>query len=166
MSVYAGIGGHYWEKGANISRGSYLLDESYSVEFGEPVCVIGTGTTAVPQNKKYVKSYDAAPGIEKTIGVSIEWRRAVDGFDAEDMALRGRQDFQRDLSILKRGGCTVKNTGSGIIYDGQRVIPTNGGCELLSASGQYSLGIAKQDIQPGQYGLIDVQPDEEKIQTT
>ena len=159
---YAGIGGHYWGENALISRGSYMLDEAWDIVFGEPVCVIGTGTTAVPQNKKWVKSYDAAPGAEDTIGVSIEWRRAISTWDAEDMALHGRQDFKRDLSILKRGGCTVRNIGTGIIYDGQRVVPANGGCALMTITGQHSLGIAKQDIQPGQYGLIDVQPDEEK----
>lgn len=162
---YAGIGGHYWEKGANISRGSYMLDEDWGCEFGEPVVVIGTGTTAVPQNKKWVKSYDAQPGREKVLGVFIEWRREVGSASAEDMALAGRQDFKRDISFVKRGGVTVKNVGSGMIYDGQRTIPADGGAELMTGTGQFSLGIAKQDIQPGQYGLIDIQPDEEKSQT-
>lgn len=163
---YPGVRGHYFEKGATMSMGSYVLDESYGCEFGEPAVVIGTGTTAIPQNKKTVKSYDhAEPGREKCIGVFTEWRRAVDGFTAEDMALHGRQDFKRDISILKAGGCTVKNVGNSIIYDGERTTPANGGAERLTASGQFSLGIAKQDIQPGQYGLINIQPDEEKIQT-
>jgi len=78
------------------------------------------------------------------------------------MALRGRQDFKRDLSILKHGGCTVVNMGTGMIMDGDRVIPCHGGCQLMTVSGQHSLGIAKTDIEPGQYGLIQIQPDEEK----
>lgn len=159
---YPGIGGHYWERDAIVSRGGYTLDEDWGADFGEPVCVIGTGTTAIPQNKKTVKSYDDPAGTVPCIGVSIEWRRAVGTWDAEDMALRGRQDFKRDLAIVKSGGVTVKNMGTGIIYDGERVIPTNGGCERMTASGQHTLGVAKQDIQPGQLGLVDIQPDEEK----
>lgn len=162
INAYPGVGGHYWEEGATISRGSYLLDEAYPCEFGEPAVVLGTGTTAVPQNKKWVKSYDAAPGAEPCIGVFIEWRRGVSNWDAEDMALLGRQEFIRDISILKKKGCTVKNMTSGIIYDGQRVIPMNGGCGPMTASGQHTLGIAKMDIEPTQYGLVDIEPDEEK----
>jgi len=159
---YAGVGGHYWEKGASISRGSYYLDEGYPCEFGEPAVVSGTGTTAIPQNKKVIHSYTENAGSVPTIGVFITWRRAVDTWDAEDMALLGRHDFQREVALLKRGGCTCKNMTGAKIYDGDRVIPINGGCTLMTASGQHSLGIAKQDIEVGQYGLIDVQPDEEK----
>ena len=124
-------------------------------------------TEQTPYDAKiWIKSYDAGAGLEETIGVSIEWRCAVSLWDAEDMALRGRKDFKRDLSLIKRGGCTVMNMGSGIIYDGDRVVPTNGGCEAMTTTGQHSLGTAKQDIQPGQYGLIDIQPDEEKPNMT
>lgn len=163
MSEYAGIGGHYWEKDAIVSRGMYMLDESHDIVFGEPVRTHGTGTFAIPQNKKYCRSFAGIPaGSEPALGVSIEWRRAVQTWDAEDMALRGRQDFKRDISLVKHGGCTVKNEGTGMINDGDRVIPCHGGCQLMTASGQHTLGIAKQDIEAGQYGLIQIQPDEEK----
>jgi len=164
MSEIAGVGGHYWEKDALVSRGMYMLDEDHNIVFGEPVRTHGTGTTALPLNKKWCRSFAGVPaGTQPALGVSIEWRRAINDWDAEDMALRGRQDFKRDLSILKHGGCTVKNMMTGTtIMDGDRVIPCHGGCQLMTVSGQHSLGIAKQDIEPLQYGLISIQPDEEK----
>jgi len=163
MSEYPGIGGHYWEKDAIVSRGEYFLIADDEIAFGEPLIAEGLDLYDIPQNKKACMSYaELAPGSVPALGVSIEWRRNISAWDAEDMALRGRQDFRRELTILKHGGCTVKNMGTGIILDGTRVIPCVGGCQEMTATGEYSLGIAKQDIEPLQYGLIQIQPDEEK----
>ena len=87
-NVYAGIGTTYWERSATISRGAYLLENTSPCEFGEPAVERGTGTVALPQNKKYVYSYPSgiAAGLLEVIGVFIEWRRAISTWDDEDMA--------------------------------------------------------------------------------
>ncbi len=160
---YRGIGGHYFhDKGAFVTRGEHLLDEEYPCEFGEPAVLLGTGTTRVPQNKRYVKSYDAVAGAEETIGVFIEWREAISTWTADDFALRGTKDMKRDISILTKGGCSIKNIGSGDIEIGDTVIPANGGCEKMATSGQRSLGKALQRIPSLARGLVHVNPDYEK----
>lgn len=161
---YQGIGGHYIDKSSEvtISRGEYLLEEDHSAEFGEPVVLVGTGTARVPQNKRYIKSYDAAAGAEQTFGVSIEWREAINTWTDEDFALQGTHDRKRDLSILLKGSISIKNMGSGDIEVGDTVIPADGGCEKMATSGQFSLGIARQKIVSLYRGLVFVNPDYEK----
>lgn len=160
---YAGIGGHYWDKNSvHVSRGEYLLEEAYSCEFGEPAALIGTGITRTPFNKRYIKSYDAAAGIEAAIGVFIQWLRAISTWTAEDYALHGSFDMKRDITVFLKGACSIKNMGSGEVEVGDTVVPVNGGFEKMTTSGQHSLGKALQKIESLQRGLIFVDPDYEK----
>lgn len=160
---YQGRAGHYWEdKGSILSKGEYLLRDDYPVEFGEPVCLIGTGTTPVPFRKRPIKSYDAVGGAEATIGVSLEWRRATSGWTHDELALHGPQDLKRDLSIMLLGGCSIKNMGTGVIDVQRTVVPFNGGCGLMTVNTQYSLGKSMQYIPTGARGIIWVNPDYEK----
>ncbi len=160
---YQGRAGHYWEdKGSIISKGEYLLRNDYPVDFGEPVSLLGTGTTPVPMRKRPIKSYDAAHGAESCIGVSLEWRRATSGWTADNLALHGSQDLKRDLSVMLLGGCSIKNMGTGVIDVQRTVIPANGGCTLMTVNTQYSLGKSMQYIPTGARGIIWVNPDYEK----
>ena len=160
---YAGIGGHYWDKNSvHVSRGEYLLEEASNCEFGEPAILIGTGITRTPFNKRYVRSYNVAAGLVPTPGVFIQWLRAISTWTAEDYALHGSFDMQRDITLFLRGACSIKNMGSGEVEVGDTVIPTDGGFEKMATSGQFSLGKALQKIESLQRGLIFVDPDYEK----
>jgi len=160
---YQGRAGHYWEeKGSIISKGEYTLTEDYPVVFGEPVCLLGTGTTPLPFRKRPIKSYDAAAGAEACIGVSLEWRRATAGWTAEQLALRGSQDMKRDLGIMMLGAISIKNMGTGAIDVHRTVIPANGGCAMMTVATEYSLGKAMQYIPTGARGIVWVNPDYEK----
>jgi hypothetical protein len=160
---YQGRAGHYWEdKGSIISKGEYTLRDDYPVDFGEPVCLIGTGTVPLPFRKRQIKSYDATAGAEATIGVSLEWRRATSGWTHDELALYGPQDLKRDLSVMLLGGCSIKNMGTGVIDVQRTVIPANGGCAIMTNSNQYSLGKSMQYIPTGARGIIWVSPDYEK----
>ncbi len=167
--TFTGRVGHYWDKSSCIisSRGEYMLDETYPCEFGEPVCLFGTGLTGAgpigdPIKQRTIKSYDAAAGAERSIGVFIDWRTATSTLTDFQLALTGAYNKNREPTVVKRGPVSIRNVGSGAIEDGQRTIPANGGCELMTASGQYSLGKAMQRIEPGSYGIVYVNPDEEK----
>ena len=160
---YRGIGGHYWDKNSpHVSRGEYLLEEASPCEFGEPAILIGTGVIATPFNKRWVRSYNVSAGTIQTMGVFIEWRRAINAWTAEDFALRGSHEMKRDITIFERGACSIKNVGSGDIEVGDTVIPANGGCEKMTASGQFTLGKALQKIESLRRGLVFVDPDYEK----
>jgi len=161
---YSGRGGHYLGRSADIimSKGEYyLLDESAAV-FGEPMILHGTGISKRGFNQRPVYSYNVAAGSVKTMGVSVEWRADISGYTAEDWALLGTYNRKRDLSILLKGSITIKNVGSGDIEVGDTVIPADGGCEKMTASGQFSLGQAKEKIVSLHRGLIFVNPDFEK----
>ena len=93
-------------------------------------------------------------------GIRVRIQRII-RYGCSKTRLRKQENY-----ILKAGRCTVKNMGSGTIRDGDRVVPVDGGCDQMTATGQHSLGVAKQEIQPGMYGLLDIQPDEEKPNMT
>jgi len=161
---YAGRGGHYWDKSAEttISRGEYYLLDDSPAEFGEPMILYGTGISKRGFNQRPVYSYNVAAGLVKTMGVSIEWRADISGYSDEDWALYGTHNRRRDLSILLKGSISIKNVGSGDIEVGDTVVPADGGCEKMTASGQFSLGISRQKIVSLKRGLIFVNPDYEK----
>ena len=160
---YRGIGGHYWDKNSiHVSRGEYLLEEASNCEFGEPAILVGTGITRTPFNKRYVRSYNVAAGLVQTPGVFIQWLRAISTWTAEDYALHGSYDMKRDITLFLKGACSVKNVGSGDIEIGDTVIPADGGCEVMTATGQFSLGKALAKIESLRRGLIFVDPDYEK----
>ena len=56
--TYPGRSTVYWDKSSCITttRGAFVLDEDYDVEFGEPAVLAGTGTTATPI-KKFLKAF-------------------------------------------------------------------------------------------------------------
>lgn len=161
---YSGRGGHYWSRSAEttMSKGEYYLLDDSAVVFGEPMILYGTGISKRGFNQRPVYSYNVAAGLVQTMGVSVEWRANISDYDAEDWALLGTHNRKRDLSILLKGTISIKNVGSGDIETGDTVIPANGGCEKMTASGQFSLGIAREKITSLKRGLVFVNPDYEK----
>lgn len=161
---YSGRGGHYWDKSAEttISRGEYYLLDNSPAEFGGPMILHGTGISRRGFNQRPVYSYDVTAGSVKTMGVSVEYRVDVSEYTAEDWAIHGTHNRKRDLSILLKGTISIKNVGSGDIEVGDTTIPANGGCEKMTSSGQFSLGIARQKITSLHRGLVFVNPDYEK----
>jgi len=161
---YSGRIGHYWDKSSCITttRGQYLLDNAYDCVFGEPAVLAGTGTKSTPIMKKYVHSYKGTAGDSGCIGVFTEWRKNIDDKDDEWFAVNGVQDKKRDITIVRKGPVTVENVGSSNILDGDTVIPADGGCEVMTATGQRALGKAMQDIGTGEIGLVWIDPDYDK----
>lgn len=161
---YSGRIGHYWDKSSCITttRGQYLLEDAYDCTFGEPAILAGTGTTATPINKQYVRSYKGTAGASGMIGVFVEWRKNIDDKDNDWFAVNGVQDKKRDITIVLKGPVTVANMGSSVINIGDTLIGADGGCEVMTATGQRALGKAMQRIGTGQIGLVFVNPDYEK----
>jgi len=161
---YSGRGGHYWSRSAEttISKGEYYLLDDSGAEFGEPMILQGTGVARRGFNQRPVISYNVNAGLVQTMGVSVEWRANINAYTAEDWALLGTHNRKRDLSILLKGTISIKNVGSSDIEPGDTVIPANGGCEKMTASGQFSLGIAREKIVTLKRGLVFVNPDYEK----
>ena len=161
---YAGRGGHYWDKSSCITatRGAYYLEDDSSCEFGEPAVIEGTGVTAMPLNKRPMYSYNVTAGSIQCFGVFIDWRVDISDYDAEDFALLGTRNRNREPTVVLRGPVQIKNVGSGDIETQDTVIPADGGCEKMETSGQSSLGRAMQQIKSLKRGLVFVDPDYEK----
>jgi len=170
---YFGRGGFEYESIQSLSKGETWLREDYGVDLGEPVSLIGgiTGTWPNAVFRKFlIKSYDAAAGAEECLGVSLDKRYASSGVSlsnammtAEELFVLRPQLFNREISILLEGVCMVKNVDTSLtIEKNDTVIPANGGCEKMTATGQYSLGKSTQRILPGMRGMIIIKPDYEK----
>jgi hypothetical protein len=162
--VYPGRAGHYWDKSSCITttRGEYLLDTGYDCEFGEPGVLAATGTVATPIRKRTIRSYKGTAGASGVLGVFVDWNEDVDSMSAEDLALKGSFYMERDTLLVLRGPVSILNVGSSDIQAQETVIPADGGCEVMTATGQRSLGKAMQFIPAGMRGLVFVDPDYEK----
>lgn len=156
--------GHYWDKSSCITttRGQYLLEDGYDCVFGEPAILVGTGTTATPIKKQYLRSYKGTAGDSGMIGVFVEWRKTINDKDDEWFALHGVQDKKRDITVVQKGPVTVENVGSSVINIADTVIGGDGGCEVMASTGQRALGKAMQRIGTGEIGLVFIDPDYEK----
>lgn len=171
---YFGRGGWEYESIQSLSKGETWLREDYGVDLGEPVSLIGgiTGTWPNPVFRKFlIKSYDATAGEEECLGVSLDKRYATSGVDltvaglmtADELKVLRPQLFNREIAIVLEGVVMVKNMSSTLtIEKNDTVIPANGGCERMTATGQYSLGKSTQRILPGLRGMIIIKPDYEK----
>lgn len=161
---YPGRAGHYWDKSSCVTttRGEYLLDSNYDCEFGEPAVIAGTGTTATPVMKRTLRSYKGTAGASGCMGVFVDWNENVSAWSAEDLALKGSFYQERDTLVVLRGPVSILNVGSSDIELNETVIGSDGGCEVMSATGQRSLGKAMGYIPTGKRGLVFVDPDYEK----
>jgi len=159
-NVYPGRAGHYWDKSSCITttRGEYVLDENYDIEFGEPAVLAGTGTTATPIKKMTVRSYKGNAGASGCLGVFVDWNEDISSWTAEDFALKGSYVRERDVLIVLRGPVSIMNVGTGDIQPHQTVIGADGGCEKMTVNTQKSLGKALQFIPAGKRGLVFVDP--------
>ncbi len=150
-----------WEGITSVSKGSYRLHTGYGADFAEPLCIKATGLIATPQLKRDVKSYDAGEGTVECFGVSLNIKVAIDGYTAEDFALKGRHVAKRDITALLIGAIKAKNMG-GAVEINRTIIPADGGFKPMSSALQYSLGKTLQKIDASGYGYIWVNPDYEK----
>ena len=161
---YPGRAGHYWDKSSCVTttRGEYLLDNTYGCEFGEPAVIAGTGTEATPVMKRTIRSYKGTAGASGVIGVFVEWNEDVSAWTAEDLALKGSFYKQRDTLVVLRGPVSILNVGATGIQQSETVIGADGGMEVMTGSGQRSLGKAMQFIPAYKRGLVFIDPDFEK----
>lgn len=161
---YPGRAGHYWDKSSCITttRGEYLLDNTYGCEFGEPAVIAGTGTEATPIMKRTIRSYKGTAGASGVMGVFVEWNEDVSAWTAEDLALKGSFYKERDTLVVLRGPVSILNVAATSIEINETVIGADGGCEIMTATGQRSLGKAMQFIPAYKRGLVFVDPDFEK----
>lgn len=161
MAMYLGRAGWEFKIVSSRSKGETWLREDYGVELGEPVCLLGTGVVGYVINKLIIKSYDGTAGAEQALGVSIDYRRVSSGVELETKMFYPAY-FDREITFIIEGECMMKNVNaSTIIEPGDSVIPANGGCERINASGQYTIGKSSQRILPGMRGMIIVKPDYE-----
>ena len=91
-----------------------------------------------------------------------ESSKAIFRQSAYERALRKGREYERDITVILRGPVQIKNMGSGEIEVQDTVIPADGGCEVMTATGQFSLGKSMQNIQSLKRGLVFVDPDYEK----
>ena len=150
-----------WEGITSVSKGSYRLHTGYGADFAEPLCIKATGLLPTPLYKRDVKSYDAGEGTVETFGVSLNIKVAIDGYTAEDFALKGRHVGKREIAALLIGAIKAKNLGEEIEIN-RTIIPADGGFKKMSSALQFSLGKTLQKIKASGYGYIWVNPDYEK----
>jgi hypothetical protein len=150
-----------WEGITSVSKGSYRLHTGYGADFAEPLTIRATGLLATPLYKRDVKSYDAGEGTEECFGVTLNIKVAIDGYSAEDFALKGRHVAKREITALLIGAIKAKNLGEEIDIN-RTIIPADGGFKKMSDSGQFSLGKTLQRIKSSGFGYIWVNPDYEK----
>lgn len=151
-----------WEGITSVSKGSYRLHTGYGADFGEPLCLKGTGLKATPIWKRPVKSYEGTAGATECFGASLNIKVAINTYSAEDFALKGRHVAKRDIAALLIGALKTKNVGASDIEINRTIIPADGGFEKMTSTGQYSYGKTLQKIKTGKYGYIWVNPDYEK----
>ena len=159
---YEGRSGDYWDKSTCVttSRGEFLLDESYDCVFGEPAVRSGTGTTETPTMKMTIRSYKGTAGASGVVGVFIDYKRSITGWEGKHYATFGSHHMARDVLVVLRGPVRIKNVGDTDIAMTQKVIGADGGCEeITNSDGQYVLGKALQDITAGKKGLVFVDPE-------
>lgn len=158
--------GRYWDKSSAITttRGSYVLPEDESLDFGYPVQLDGTGYIDDIFNKRKVKAYptDLGAGSGQILGCGVKVYEDVSSYSTSQLALHGRKYKARDITILLIGAIQLVNQGSTAVEAGDTIIPVDDGFEKMTDADQYSLGKALEPIPAGGKGLVWVNPDYEK----
>lgn len=154
-----------WEGITSTSKGEYRLEEDYSADFGEPICLDdNTGLKSTPILKRRVKSYEASAGSVECIGVSLNIKDDISAWTAEDFALKGSHNRRRDITLLLIGACKVKNMHEATDAEiNKTVIPVNGGFNMMTnETNEHALGKTLQKIPYGEAGYIWVNPNYNK----